>query len=213
MIKSQFSYCPLVWMFCSRQSNNLIKKIHERSLRISYKDQKISYQNLLETHNELTIHQRNLQVFVTEIYKIVNGVAPPIMNSLFEFLSNKYNIRNFQVLSTDFNSLFNKVAGLRPATLLKKRLCRTCFPANFVKFLRTPFLTEHLRRLLLFRRTVKYGIETIKYRAPSLLEKLPSEYKLVVFLKEFKVRIKKWKCDTCPCRLCKKFQPNLGFAH
>ena len=64
MIKSQFSYCPLVWMSCSRQSNNLINKIHERSLRISYNDQKTSYQNLLETHNELTIHQRNLQVLI-----------------------------------------------------------------------------------------------------------------------------------------------------
>ena len=35
---------------------------------------------------------------------------------------------------------FNKVAGLRPATLLKKRLWYRCFPVNFVKFLRTPFL-------------------------------------------------------------------------
>ena len=26
MIKSQFAYCPLVWMFCFRQSNNLINK-------------------------------------------------------------------------------------------------------------------------------------------------------------------------------------------
>ena len=67
MIKSQFNYCPLVWMFCSRQSNNLINKIHERSLRIGYKDQKTSYQNLLETHNELysskksaSINDRNL---------------------------------------------------------------------------------------------------------------------------------------------------------
>ena len=49
MIKSQLSYCPVVWMFCSRQSNNLIKKIHERPLRISYKDQETSTQNLLET--------------------------------------------------------------------------------------------------------------------------------------------------------------------
>ena len=32
-------------------------------------------------------------------------------------------------------------------------------------------------------------------------------------LPEFKVKIKKWKCDTCPCRLCKKFQPNLGFIN
>ena len=55
MMKCQFNYCSLVWMFCSRQSNNLINKIHERSLGISYKDQKISYHYLLETHNELTI--------------------------------------------------------------------------------------------------------------------------------------------------------------
>ena len=35
--------------------------------------------------------------------------------------------------------VFNKVAGLRPATLLKKRLRHRCFPVNFAKFLRTPF--------------------------------------------------------------------------
>ena len=35
-------------------------------------------------------------------------------------------------------SLFlNKVAGLTPATLLKKRLWHRCFPVNFAKFLRT----------------------------------------------------------------------------
>ena len=160
MIKSQFNYCPLAWIFCSRQSKNLINKTQERSLRISYKEQKTSYQNLLETHNELTIHQRNLQVLMTEIYKIVNDVAPPIMNSLFAFRSNDYNIRNFQVLSTDFS------------------------------------------------RTVNYG--TITYRLPSLSEKLPSEDKLATSLEEFKVKIKKWKCDTCPWRLCKN--SNIGFV-
>ena len=39
---------------------------------------------------------------------------------------------------------FNEVSGLRPATLLKTRLLHRCFPVNFVKFLRTPILTEHL---------------------------------------------------------------------
>ena len=43
---------------------------------------------------------------------------------------------------------FNKVAGLRTATLLLKSLWNRCFPVNFVKFLRTPFFTEHLRWLL-----------------------------------------------------------------
>ena len=102
---------------------------------------------------------------MTEIYKIVNVVAPPIMKSLFKFRSNEYNIRNFQILSTGF------------------------------------------------RRTVKYGIETITYRVPSLWAKLPSEYKLAAPLEEFKVKIKKWKCDTCACRLRKKFQPKLGFIN
>ena len=107
MIKSQFNYCPPVWMFCSKESNSLLNKIHERFLRITYKNQKTSYHNLLETHNELTIHQRNLQVVMKEIYKIVNDVAPPIMNSLFEFRSNEYDIRNFQVLSTHFRRTVN----------------------------------------------------------------------------------------------------------
>ena len=44
---------------------------------------------------------------------------------------------------------FNKVAGLRPETLLKKRLCHRCFPVNFVKFLKTPSSIEHLRWLVL----------------------------------------------------------------
>ena len=35
---------------------------------------------------------------------------------------------------------FDKVAGLRLANLLKKRLWHRCFPVNFAKFLRTLFL-------------------------------------------------------------------------
>ena len=47
-------------------------------------------------------------------------------------------------------SLFlNKVAGLRLATLLKKRLWHRCFPVNLAKFLRAPFLQNTSVRLLL----------------------------------------------------------------
>ena len=47
------------------------------------------------------------------------------------------------------SSFFNKVAWQRPATSLKKRLRHRGFTVNFVKFLRTPFLTEQFRWLLL----------------------------------------------------------------
>ena len=40
---------------------------------------------------------------------------------------------------------FNKVAGHRPATLLKKRLWHRCFPVNFAKFLRTPFCSVKIQ--------------------------------------------------------------------
>ena len=35
-------------------------------------------------------------------------------------------------------SLFKKVAGLRLATLIKKKLQQRCYPVNIAKFLRTP---------------------------------------------------------------------------
>ena len=34
LIKSQFSYCPLLWTFCFRLTNNMINKINERALRL-----------------------------------------------------------------------------------------------------------------------------------------------------------------------------------
>ena len=44
---------------------------------------------------------------------------------------------------------FNKVTGMRIATLLKKRIWHRCFPVNFAKFLRTPIFKEHIWWLLL----------------------------------------------------------------
>ena len=44
---------------------------------------------------------------------------------------------------------FNKAAGLRRATLLKKRLWDRCFPVNFAKFATTPFYQNTSGQLLL----------------------------------------------------------------
>ena len=52
-------------------------------------------------------------------------------------------LRNFANFTGKHLCQSLKVAGLRSATLLKKR--RGYFPVNFAKILRTSFLTEHLR--------------------------------------------------------------------
>ena len=68
-ITSQFSYCPLIWMFHSRNLNNKINRIHERALRLVYQNN-LGFSELLDLHNSVTVHQKNLQVLVTEIYKV-----------------------------------------------------------------------------------------------------------------------------------------------
>ena len=47
LIKSQFSYCPLVWMFCSRQTNDMSNKIHKRALRIVLNDHISDFETML----------------------------------------------------------------------------------------------------------------------------------------------------------------------
>ena len=101
MIKSQFSYCPIIWMFSSRRSNNLINKVHERSLRLITNNENSSFETLLQNINDITVHQRNLQILMTEFYKIIKGEAPAIMKNLFIFRENIYNIRNFQIIANE----------------------------------------------------------------------------------------------------------------
>ena len=52
----------LIWMFHSRQLNHRISKIQERALRLVYKDNKLTLNDLLELDNPVTIHRRNLQI-------------------------------------------------------------------------------------------------------------------------------------------------------
>ena len=60
-------------------------------------------------------------------------------------------------------------------------------------------------------RTINYGSETICYRAPFLWANLPPEYKLANSLNIFKRKIKNWKGENCPCRLCKTHVRKLGY--
>ena len=50
-IMSQFSYCPLIWMFHDRRVNTKINYIHERALRIAYQDRTSTFEELLITDN------------------------------------------------------------------------------------------------------------------------------------------------------------------
>ena len=55
-------------MFHSRKRSNCINNIHERALRIAYRDYESTFLQLLK-QKSVSIHQRNLQILATEIFK------------------------------------------------------------------------------------------------------------------------------------------------
>ena len=87
-IHSQFGYCPLVWMFHSRKLNNRINNIHERALRMVYKDFVSTFAELLSKDNSFTIHERNIQTLGIELYKVAIGLSPVIMSQVFPLKEN-----------------------------------------------------------------------------------------------------------------------------
>ena len=96
VVKPQFSYCPLIWMFTSQYLNNALNSIHKRALRLIYNDYKLHFDRILEDNKQKSIHQKNIESLAIEIYKFQAGLTPPIMSDLFVTRKNNYNFRNFQ---------------------------------------------------------------------------------------------------------------------
>ena len=93
-LASEFGYCPLVWMFHSRKLNGRINKLHERALRMVYEDYVSSFTGLLEKEKSTAIHNRNIQLLATELFKVRNGLSPAFMNEIFvENAQHYYDLR------------------------------------------------------------------------------------------------------------------------
>jgi len=112
-ITSQFGYCPLIWMFHNRRLNSKINSIHERALRITYGDRISTFEELLVKDNSVSIHHRNLQVLATEIYKVINNIAPKFVNEIFKERNTPYNLRgNSSLISRKVNSVYHGTESL-----------------------------------------------------------------------------------------------------
>ena len=90
----------------------------------------------------------NFVICKKDIYYLINKC----LSSHRRFSVKKGVLKNFAKFTGKHlcqSLFFNKVAGVRPATLLKKRLRHRGFSVNFANFLRTPFLLNTSRQLLL----------------------------------------------------------------
>ena len=91
-VDSQFGYCPLIWMFLGRILNNKINKLHERALRLVYKNKTFSFDELLDLDEYFTIHHRNVQS---------TKKSPAFMQSIFPELNNKNDLRSESAFNTN----------------------------------------------------------------------------------------------------------------
>ena len=81
-------------MLHSRKITNRVNSLHERALRVVYRDYNATFSELLSKDKSVTIHQRNLQLLATEIFKTKNELNPKIMEEIFTFKNVDYDLRN-----------------------------------------------------------------------------------------------------------------------
>ena len=94
---SMFNYCPLIWMWHSRENNNLINRLQERCLRIIYNDKQSSFNALFEKDGCVSIHERNIRILATETFKVSKNLAPPQMHDILTLKDqSQYNHRNIK---------------------------------------------------------------------------------------------------------------------
>ena len=88
-VRSQFSHCPLVWMFnLSRVLNARINRLHERGIRIVYGDYTSTFDDLLSKDGSVRIHHRCIQLVAVEMFKVKNDLCPELMKCLFRINPN-----------------------------------------------------------------------------------------------------------------------------
>ena len=61
-----------------------INRLHERCLKIIQGDKQSSFEELLEKHSSVSIHDRNIQILPAEMYEVSKGMSPPQVTELIE---------------------------------------------------------------------------------------------------------------------------------
>ncbi len=93
VVLSNFTYCPLIWLFCSKVANTAINKTNKRALRTLYEHYESTFQELLNRGETNTTHTKNLQKLMVEIYKSVNHLNPEYMWDFFVKKEVPYDLR------------------------------------------------------------------------------------------------------------------------
>ena len=76
-------------MFHSRELNDKINRVQKRALRILYDDENSTFEQLLVRDGAFTVHEKNLQLLLIEMFKAKNKIEPHLLQGIFK--ANNYN--------------------------------------------------------------------------------------------------------------------------
>ena len=125
------------------------------------------------------------------------------------------NTSSFYELLRKDNSLKTQRRNIQKLALEMYRVKHRIAPKLMCELFNEANVPYNLRQDVTFRsynvKTVLYGTETLSYLGPKIWNLVPFDIRDCATEQIFLQKIKKWKPDRCPCRLCKIYIPNLGF--
>ena len=128
------------------------------------------------------IHERSLRIVYNDYESTFNQLL---------MIDKSFTIhhRNIQSLAIEIYKVINDISPeiMKDIFVLKHN---NRYNSNEV------FITKNIR-------TEHYGKESLSYLGPKIWKIIPNDIKTSKSLKDFKLKIRKWKPDKCPCKLCK----------
>ena len=145
-------------MFCNKTINRKIDRLHERALRLAYKDYVSNFHELLEKNKSVTIHKCNLRAIFIGIYKIYYKSSLNCIQELMVDEDQAHNTRSTTnvVLDADNRAKISKKSSCKVAKIntfsFEKEIFR-CLGQKLWNSL--PEKTKYAKSLEVFRQKVK----------------------------------------------------------
>ena len=130
LVNSQSNYASIISMFRNKQDYLKIEKIQYKALKIVYNSNE-SDGELLLRNNEVSIHQKQLHILASEVFKSLADINPDFMKSYFtikementyEMLTNCLQIGNFLKIPSTRSKRYGTNSILFQACLVWNKL-------------------------------------------------------------------------------------------
>ena len=149
-------------------------------------------------------HSRTLNTKIKKIHERALMIVFNDNNSSFEALIQKAGTvkihhRNLQILAVEIYKALHNYSSILMSELFK--LKDIDYNLRGGKRLNSTNI-----------KTVYYGTETISHLAPKIWEQVPEDIKDSSSLDIFTRKIKSWIPNSCPCKICKLYIPDIGYV-